>query len=59
MREASADPCERWPGDYCPSKGNLCREISVEDIVEIYNLREVIEGLAARLAAPLTDQDTS
>lgn len=41
-----------------PRKGTFVREISVEDIVEIYNLREVIEGLAARLAAPLIDQDT-
>lgn len=40
-----------------PRKGTFVREISVEDIVEIYNLREVIEGLAARLAAPLIDQD--
>ncbi|MDK2562031.1 GntR family transcriptional regulator [Romboutsia sedimentorum] len=33
-----------------PRKGTLVKGISIEDAIEIYDLREVLEGLAVRLA---------
>ena len=35
-----------------PHRGAIVNELSKNDIVEIYHIRAVLEGLAARLAAP-------
>lgn len=41
-----------------PHRGAVVNELSKTDIVEIYHIRAVLEGLAARLAAPhLAPQD--
>jgi DNA-binding GntR family transcriptional regulator len=41
-----------------PYKGAIVNELTVEDYVEIFNIRAVLEGLAARLACPnLTEED--
>jgi DNA-binding GntR family transcriptional regulator len=42
-----------------PHRGAVVKSQSPADIVEIYQLREVIEGLAARLAAKSVGQDAS
>lgn len=42
-----------------PHRGAVVKSQSPTDIVEIYQLREVIEGLAARLAAKAISQDAS
>jgi len=38
-----------------PKKGAFVRTTSHEDVRELYQIREVLEGLAARLAAPRVD----
>lgn len=41
-----------------PHRGAVVNELSKKDILEIYHIRAVLEGLAARLAAPhLTPKD--
>ena len=35
-----------------PHRGAVVSELSEQEIVEIYHIRAVLEGLAARLAAP-------
>lgn len=41
-----------------PHKGAVVSEVSEEEIIEIYHIRGVLDGLATRLAAPnLTPQD--
>lgn len=40
--------------DSVPNSGMRVRRLSYEDILELYIVREVIEGLSARLAAQLT-----
>jgi len=35
-----------------PNRGAVVRELSVQDIKEVYQIRVELEGLAARLAAP-------
>lgn len=41
-----------------PYKGAIVNELTAEDYVEIFQLRSVLEGLAARLACPhLTEED--
>jgi len=41
-----------------PYKGAIVNELTAEDFVEIFHIRGVLEGLAARLACPyLTDND--
>jgi DNA-binding GntR family transcriptional regulator len=41
-----------------PYKGAIVNELTAEDYVEIFNIRSVLEGLAARLACPnLTEED--
>lgn len=41
-----------------PYKGAIVNELTVEDYVEIFSIRSVLEGLAARLACPnLTEED--
>ena len=39
--------------DYTPNRGYLVREYSVDDIVQAYEIRAVLEGLAAKRAAQL------
>jgi GntR family transcriptional regulator of vanillate catabolism len=39
--------------DYTPNRGYYIREYSVEDIVQAYEIRAVLEGLAAKRAAQL------
>ena len=36
-----------------PNRGAIVRELSIQDIREVYQIRIELEGLAARLAAPL------
>jgi len=41
-----------------PYKGAIVNELTAEDFVEIFHIRSVLEGLAARLACPLlTEHD--
>ena len=41
-----------------PHKGTVVSEVSEEEIIEIYHIRGVLDGLATRLAAPnLTPED--
>lgn len=41
-----------------PYKGAIVNELTAEDYVEIFSIRSVLEGLAARLACPnLTEED--
>jgi DNA-binding GntR family transcriptional regulator len=40
-----------------PKKGAFVRTISPEDVRELYQIREVLEALAVRLAAPRIDRD--
>ena len=40
-----------------PGRGALVADIQRDDLLEIYALREVLEGLACRLAAPLVRAD--
>lgn len=39
-----------------PNRGAVVSDIRAEDLVEIYSLREVLEGLACRLAADRLDE---
>src|ERR1700742_3612967 len=41
-----------------PHRGYFVPEVSVQDMREIYELREVLDGIAARNAAALTDAAT-
>jgi len=40
-----------------PRRGTFITQISLKDVQELFQLREAIEGLAARLAARRVDQD--
>lgn len=40
-----------------PKKGAFVRTISTDEIRELYQLREALEGLAVRLAAPRVDRE--
>jgi GntR family transcriptional regulator, rspAB operon transcriptional repressor len=40
-----------------PKKGAFVRTISADEIRELYQLREALEGLAVRLAAPRVDRE--
>ena len=42
---------------YRPRRGYFVTELRVEDLQEIYELRQVLEGRAARRALPTLDQD--
>src|SRR5262245_30353865 len=39
-----------------PKKGAFVRSVSHDDVRELYQIREVLEGLAVRLAAPRLDR---
>jgi DNA-binding GntR family transcriptional regulator len=41
-----------------PFRGAIVRQISVEELVQLYPIRAVLEGLAARAAAPRIDAPT-
>ncbi len=44
--------------DSAPHRGTVVSELSEEEIIEIYHIRAVLEGLASRLATPrLTPKD--
>jgi len=43
--------------DYITGKGATVSYVTYENVIEIYNLREVLEGLACRLCALLIDDD--
>lgn len=42
--------------DITPHKGAMVRKFSLDEVREIFELREMVEGLAARLAASKIDQ---
>jgi DNA-binding GntR family transcriptional regulator len=42
---------------YLPRRGYFVTELRLEDLREIYELRALLEGRAARRAAPLLDED--
>jgi len=45
---------------YAPHRGYVVAELSVDDLVEVYRLRELLEAEAIRVAVPrLTDVDVS
>jgi DNA-binding GntR family transcriptional regulator len=41
--------------DFVPNRGAVVSRIGLDELVEIYDIREVLEGLAARLAARAAD----
>ena len=43
--------------DIIPYKGAIVNKLTLEDFVEIYHIRAVLEGLAARLACPNMRED--
>lgn len=43
--------------EYHPKKGTVVRGITKEDIAEIYDMREVLEGLAVRIACQNADEN--
>ncbi|UYM04668.1 GntR family transcriptional regulator [Solicola gregarius] len=57
-REAIARIAHEGLASVTPNRGAIVADLAEDDLVEIYQLREVLEGLACRLAAPLlTDAD--
>ena len=58
VREALTRLASTGLVELIPYKGAIVNEITAEDYVEIFYIRSVLEGLAARLACPnLTDED--
>lgn len=51
-REAIARIAHEGLANVTPNRGAVVADVADEDLVEIYQLREVLEGLACRLAAP-------
>ena len=43
--------------EYYPKKGSIVKGITKDDIIEIYEMREVLEGLATRLACKYIKDD--
>jgi DNA-binding GntR family transcriptional regulator len=43
---------------YLPRRGYVVAELSVEDLTEVYRLRELLEAEAIRVAVPRLDDDT-
>ena len=54
IREALADLENQGLVNRKPNKGTVVRKVEPESLLEIYEIREVLEGLAARLAAEKT-----
>jgi DNA-binding GntR family transcriptional regulator len=58
VRESLARLASTGLVELIPYKGAIVNELTAEDYVEIFHIRSVLEGLAARLACPhLTDED--
>lgn len=58
VREALTRLASTGLVELIPYKGAIVNELTAEDYVEIFYIRSVLEGLAARLACPnLTDED--
>jgi len=51
IREVLADLEKQGLVERKPNKGTIVRKVEPESLLEIYEIREVLEGLAARLAA--------
>lgn len=58
VRESLARLASTGLVELIPYKGAIVNELTAEDYMEIFHIRSVLEGLAARLACPyLTDDD--
>jgi len=58
VREALTRLAETGLVELVPYKGAIVNELTAADFVEIFHIRGVLEGLAAKLACPfLTDED--
>ncbi len=57
VREALAVLEQEGQLTYLPRRGYFVTELSLEDLREIYDLRRLVEGRAARRALPLPDED--
>jgi len=58
VREALTRLASTGLVELIPYKGAVVNELTAKDYVEIFNIRSVLEGLAARLACPnLTEED--
>jgi len=58
VREALTRLASTGLVELIPYKGAIVNELTAEDFVEIFHIRGVLEGLAARLACPyLTEKD--
>lgn len=57
VREALAALEQEGQLTYKPRRGYFVTELRLEDLREIYELRALLEGRAARRAAPLLDED--
>ena len=58
-REAIARIAHEGLANVTPNRGAVVADLAQDDLVEIYQLREVLEGLACRLAAPRFDDDSA
>jgi DNA-binding GntR family transcriptional regulator len=58
VREALAMLEQEGQVSYRPRRGYFVTELRIEDLEEIYELRRVLEGRAARRALPLLDNET-
>ena len=56
VREILRDLSTTGMVEWLPARGYRVRELKLEDIVELFNAREAVEGMAARLAC-LTGDD--
>lgn len=58
VREALARLASTGLVELVPYKGAIVNELTAEDFVEIFHIRSVLEGLAARLSCPyMKDED--
>ncbi len=57
MREALAVLEQEGQLTYRPRRGYFVTELDLADLREIYDLRQLVEGRAARQALPLLDED--
>jgi DNA-binding GntR family transcriptional regulator len=57
VREALAVLEQEGQLTYQPRRGYFVTELDLDDLREIYNLRRLVEGRAARTALPLLDED--
>jgi len=52
LRDAISRLAQNGLVDIEPRKGASVKQFNIDDVVEVYDIRTVLEGLAARLAAP-------